>query len=103
MSIVLLHHNESIFPQSHTFLPERWLAQSQGKRLDKYMVSFGRGSRQCLGMEYVHLFYLSISKDIIYFKFSNLVIIFQNLMHNIKSSPFPCIILCIVLFSSPVS
>lgn len=64
MSIVLLHHNESIFPQSHSFLPERWLAQSQGRRLEKYMVSFGKGSRQCLGMEYVYLshfqFYISI-------------------------------------------
>lgn len=65
MSIVLLHHNETIFPQSHTFLPERWLAQSQRRRLDKYMVSFGKGSRQCLGMEYVYFPLFIFSNDVV--------------------------------------
>ena len=65
MSIVLLHHNETIFPQSHTFLPERWLAQSQGRRLDKYMVSFGKGTRQCLGMEYVYFLLFIFSYDFV--------------------------------------
>lgn len=45
-----------IFPDPHTFKPERWLvteADGSVKRnvkLEKYMVSFGKGSRQCLGM-----------------------------------------------------
>ncbi|KAI8253328.1 Exopolygalacturonase X-1 [Colletotrichum sp. SAR 10_77] len=46
---VLMH--PSVFPEPQTFRPERWLeAEKQGKRLDKYLVSFGKGSRQCLGM-----------------------------------------------------
>ncbi|KAF5500515.1 Cytochrome P450 monooxygenase sdnE [Colletotrichum siamense] len=46
---VLMH--PTIFPEPQTFKPERWLeAEKRGKRLDKYLVSFGKGSRQCLGM-----------------------------------------------------
>lgn len=49
MTSVLLHHNEDNFPDSYKFVPERWLGDA-GKRLDKYMVGFGKGSRICLGM-----------------------------------------------------
>lgn len=45
----LLHHDESIFPDSKKFAPERWM---DGKRLslEKYLVSFCIGSRACLGI-----------------------------------------------------
>ncbi|KAI3325976.1 cytochrome P450 [Xylariaceae sp. AK1471] len=33
----------------HKFIPERWLSD-EGKKFDKYMVGFGKGSRICLGM-----------------------------------------------------
>lgn len=49
MTSVLLHHNEEHFPESYKFNPERWLGD-EGKKLDKYMVGFGKGSRICLGM-----------------------------------------------------
>lgn len=52
MSIAQLHHDETVFPDSHKWIPERWLdvdgELSSG--LDKYLLSFTRGSRQCLGM-----------------------------------------------------
>ncbi|KAE8445994.1 hypothetical protein EG329_012633 [Mollisiaceae sp. DMI_Dod_QoI] len=47
MTSVLLHHNETIFPSSRTFSPDRWL---ENPRLSKYLVSFSRGSRACLGI-----------------------------------------------------
>ncbi|MCJ1311414.1 hypothetical protein MMC25_005085 [Agyrium rufum] len=47
MTSVLIHHDESIFPDSHEFQPERWL---ENPRLDHYLVSFSKGSRQCLGI-----------------------------------------------------
>ena len=47
MTSVLLHHNEAIFPNSHAFIPERWIDKP---RLGKYLVSFSKGSRQCLGI-----------------------------------------------------
>ncbi|KAF2690140.1 cytochrome P450 [Lentithecium fluviatile CBS 122367] len=49
MTSVLLHHNEQHFPNSKKFSPERWLGD-EGKRLDKYNVGFGKGSRICVGM-----------------------------------------------------
>ncbi|KAJ5416866.1 uncharacterized protein N7487_000416 [Penicillium crustosum] len=40
-----------IFPDPHTFDPDRWLrAAAKGEHLDKYMVNFSKGSRICLGM-----------------------------------------------------
>ncbi|KAI0387436.1 cytochrome P450 [Hypomontagnella monticulosa] len=51
MTSVLLHHNELHFPNSNKFDPERWLGD-EGKKLDRYMVGFGKGSRVCLGMPY---------------------------------------------------
>ena len=47
MTSVLIHHDESIFPTSHSFIPERWI---ENPRLDRYLVSFSKGSRQCLGI-----------------------------------------------------
>ena len=47
MTSVLMHLNPSIFPQPKEFIPERWL---DNPRLGKYLVSFTKGSRQCLGI-----------------------------------------------------
>ncbi|OTA56421.1 cytochrome P450 [Hypoxylon sp. EC38] len=52
MSNGLTHHDETVFPNSHSFIPERWL-DDNGKRrkdLDRYLQSFGKGTRICLGM-----------------------------------------------------
>jgi len=49
MSTVQIHHNEDIYPDSKLFRPERWLG-SKGRALEKYFVSFSKGSRNCLGM-----------------------------------------------------
>lgn len=59
MSTALLHHNEKNFPDSHEYIPERWLDPEKRKHLEKYMVSFNKGSRQCIGMKYV-LSYLTV-------------------------------------------
>ncbi|KAJ5343079.1 hypothetical protein MYU51_016283 [Penicillium brevicompactum] len=48
-----------IFPDPHTFDPDRWLrAAAKGERLDKYMVNFSKGTRICVGMNlaYAELF-----------------------------------------------
>lgn len=47
MTSTLIHQNPTIFPSPHEFRPERWL---ENPRLDRYLVSFSKGSRQCLGM-----------------------------------------------------
>ncbi|KAG9232265.1 cytochrome P450 [Amylocarpus encephaloides] len=51
MTSVMMHHNETIFPDSYSFIPERWSEQPDGGRsLEKYLVSFAKGTRQCIGM-----------------------------------------------------
>ncbi|KAK8072563.1 cytochrome P450 [Apiospora saccharicola] len=50
------HHDEDIFPDSYTYNPERWIDPISGQKnhaLEKYLMSFSKGSRQCLGMKWV--------------------------------------------------
>ena len=47
MTSVLIHHDEAIFSTSHAFRPERWI---ENPELNKYLVAFSKGSRQCLGI-----------------------------------------------------
>jgi len=59
MTSVLQHHDESIFPDSHSFVPERWL---DDPKLGKYLVSFSKGSRHCLGVNLAYAeLYLCLS------------------------------------------
>jgi cytochrome P450 len=48
MSSLLQHRNSDKFPNPEKFDPERWL-KSDG-RLEKYLVAFSKGTRQCLGI-----------------------------------------------------
>lgn len=55
---VLMH--AGVFPEPTQFKPERWL--QPGARLDKYLVSFGRGTRRCLGINLTQAeLYLALS------------------------------------------
>ncbi|KAI9705095.1 MAG: hypothetical protein M1836_006878 [Candelina mexicana] len=49
MNPLFMHMNKEIFPDPHAFEPERWLKPG-GKQLEKYLVPFGRGTRQCAGL-----------------------------------------------------
>ncbi|RDW94968.1 trichodiene oxygenase [Coleophoma crateriformis] len=51
LSSLLIHRDESIFQEARKFRPERWL---ENPGLDRYLLTFSKGSRQCLGM---HLAY----------------------------------------------
>ncbi|KAI0538394.1 cytochrome protein [Xylaria digitata] len=61
MSIYDVSHDETIFPDSFKYRPERWLGNPRspdGRQLTRYMVAFGRGTRSCIGMQlaYAELF-----------------------------------------------
>jgi cytochrome P450 len=49
MSSWVMHRNEDIFPDAMKFDPERWLNPERARYLDKYIVAFGKGTRQCVG------------------------------------------------------
>ncbi|PSS28335.1 hypothetical protein M430DRAFT_165930 [Amorphotheca resinae ATCC 22711] len=49
MSGYFVHHAESIFKDPKTFDPDRWLGEDS-ESLDKWLVSFSKGPRSCLGI-----------------------------------------------------
>ena len=53
MSAAVTHHDEKAFPDSHAFIPERWLDENNNRRKDveRSMLAFSKGSRSCLGMK----------------------------------------------------
>ena len=54
MSSQFVHRNAEVFEKPDDFIPERWMGDD-GQRLDKWLVNFSKGPRQCLGREYVYL------------------------------------------------
>jgi cytochrome P450 len=48
-----MHADASIFPEPDKFIPERWLNEdgTARKELEGYLLSFSKGSRQCLGIK----------------------------------------------------
>jgi len=57
MTVVDVHHDEEIYPNSHSFIPERWLDNprtANGSPLNRYFVAFGKGARACLGIKFVY-------------------------------------------------
>ncbi|KAK4159811.1 putative cytochrome P450 E-class, group IV [Cladorrhinum sp. PSN259] len=58
MTSVINHFDEGLFPNPHEFKPERWLVDGQpNHKLAKYLISFGKGTRACLGE---HLAYCEV-------------------------------------------
>ncbi|PSN68202.1 benzoate 4-monooxygenase cytochrome P450 [Corynespora cassiicola Philippines] len=60
----LLNKNPEIFPEPHRFRPERWVeAQERGENLAKYLTTFSKGTRICLGinMAYAELYIAIVS------------------------------------------
>jgi len=47
----MMHRNEAIFPDPDKIDPSRWLEPQSAKILDKHLVSFSKGTRQCVGMK----------------------------------------------------
>ncbi|EXJ83291.1 hypothetical protein A1O1_06910 [Capronia coronata CBS 617.96] len=46
-----VHMDRAIFPNPEQYDPDRWLrAAKEGFRLDRYLVSFSKGSRMCVGI-----------------------------------------------------
>ncbi|CZR51378.1 related to cytochrome P450 CYP3/CYP5/CYP6/CYP9 subfamilies [Phialocephala subalpina] len=57
MTTIDVHHDEHIYPNSRSYIPERWLGNpktKEGENLNRYFVAFGRGARSCLGINLAH-------------------------------------------------
>lgn len=53
MTPIFLHINPDIFPNPHSFLPERWIDLDEKERqsLEHYFVPYSKGTRQCAGIK----------------------------------------------------
>lgn len=49
-SAYVYHFHDAYFNDPFTFKPERWM-EANSSDLDKYLVSFSRGTRGCLGLK----------------------------------------------------
>ena len=59
MSTLHIHDNPTLFPDPRSFQPERFIKQPQ---LKKYVNSFSRGTRQCLGINLAYAeFYMALT------------------------------------------
>ncbi|KAI0181144.1 cytochrome P450 [Hypoxylon sp. FL1284] len=67
MTSVINHWNEELFPDPDHFMPERWIVNGQPNyALEKFLISFGKGSRACLGthLAYCELFLMTAAMAI---------------------------------------
>jgi cytochrome P450 len=54
MTVADVHHDEELFPDSYSYVPERWLDNPRtrdGSSLSRYFVAFGKDARSCLGVK----------------------------------------------------
>lgn len=62
-----MHTNETLYPDSGVFKPERWLGNPKGpdgvKPLTAYMTAFGKGTRMCAGINLVSIIFSLIIHD----------------------------------------
>lgn len=84
------HLDESIFPDSSSFVPERWLSAATGgaatggaqgakfggttpdeRSLERFLMTFGRGARQCVGINLARAeLYIALSSIVRRFEFA---------------------------------
>jgi hypothetical protein len=60
----VIHHNKRIFGEdAETFNPERWFqGEERNKEMEKYLITFGAGTRTCVGKNISLMVYLLKSK-----------------------------------------
>ena len=77
------HLDESIYPDASSFIPERWLSPSgdsphgrfggttpDGRSLERFLMAFGRGARQCVGINLAKAeLYIALSSIVRKFEF----------------------------------
>ena len=51
MTSTLIHQDPNVFSQPLEFIPERWLDPQEKKRLERYLVPFSKGTRNCAGIK----------------------------------------------------
>ncbi|KAI1768421.1 cytochrome P450 [Hypoxylon sp. FL1150] len=50
MAVLMIHLDETLYPDPYRFNPERWMHPDARRKSEKTFAPFSRGSRMCLGM-----------------------------------------------------
>ncbi|KAI0964898.1 cytochrome P450 [Xylaria arbuscula] len=50
MTTILMHTDETLYPEPHRFDPDRWVDLDKRRELEKFWAPFGKGTRNCVGM-----------------------------------------------------
>ncbi|OXV07109.1 hypothetical protein Egran_05126 [Elaphomyces granulatus] len=91
-STPLVHLDPSIFPKPHSFDPERWVkAARDGFQLDRYLVSFTKGTRQCVGINLAYAeLYITLAKLVRSFDMELFETTSEDLeIYHIRLTPYP--------------
>jgi len=64
MSALFIERREGIFDDPDDFIPERWLDPSEATRLEPYLLTFGKGSRDCIGRQLAYAELYSVTATI---------------------------------------
>lgn len=56
MTTILMHTDKTLYSEPFKFNPDRWMSNQARKKLDRVYAPFSRGTRICLGMQYVDRF-----------------------------------------------
>ena len=51
MTVLLIHLDESVYPNARKFEPERWMDKEKIRKGDRTFAPFSKGTRICLGMQ----------------------------------------------------
>lgn len=62
MTTILMHTDKTLYPDPLKFNPDRWMDVEARKKLDRTYAPFSRGTRICLGMQYVKHALYSITR-----------------------------------------
>ncbi|KAF2494400.1 putative cytochrome P450 [Lophium mytilinum] len=70
MSALFVSHDESIFPDALSFIPERWLEPdgsigATALRLEHYLLTFGKGARGCVGINLAYAELYSVMATVV--------------------------------------
>ncbi|KAH7395782.1 cytochrome P450 monooxygenase-like protein [Cadophora sp. MPI-SDFR-AT-0126] len=72
MSSWMQHQDETYYPNALKFDPTRWLDPAEARRIDKAFVSFGKGSRGCVGINLAYC-ELYVSLGTLFRRYDNLL------------------------------